>query len=421
MRQMNDNRHANPATTRSVVVLGSTGSIGVQTLDAIGHLNHLADMGQSGQRFAVVGLAAHSSAGLLAAQAERFGVRTVALADETASIQTDARLLQGRAGPEALIEQTHPDLVVAAMVGAAGLPATLLAAQRGIDIALANKETLVAAGSIIVPTARASGSRLLPCDSEHTGLWQCLQGLENNPDHAQGLVPPCETPAAVGRAILTASGGPFRNTPIDQMHNATPEQALAHPTWTMGKKNTIDSDTILNKALELIETHWLFELSPQRMGVLLHPQSIVHAIVELVDGSSIAQLSAADMRCPIQLALTWPDRAAACAQKLDWATRGDLSFSVPDEARFPALGLAYEVIEQGSVAGAVLSAANEVAVEAFLAGSIRFGQIEPIVRKAVQRLGSTPSDGTIKAIVQADAAARDFARGACARTVEPNT
>jgi 1-deoxy-D-xylulose-5-phosphate reductoisomerase len=287
-------------------------------------------------------------------------------------------------------------------VGAAGLPATVAAIELGIDVALANKETLVAAGEIVTPLARRTGARLLPIDSEHSGLWQCLQGLSAT---GERLTPPCDAPAIVERAILTASGGPFRTTATEEMRRATPEQALAHPTWAMGPKNTIDSATMVNKGLELIEAHWLFGLSAERLGVLVHPQSIVHAIVELADGSSIAQLAATDMRCPIQLALTWPARAPGCISRLDWGKLGKLEFAEPDLDRFPAIGLAMEVIRAGGTAGAVFNAANEVAVRAFLDHQIPFGRIVEIVRESLERVPSRAAR-SLESVLDADREAR---------------
>lgn len=383
---------------RRIVVLGSTGSIGVQTLDAVAHLNELAERGESRQRFEVVGLAARSNAEAIAAQARRFGVRSLAIAE--GDLQTDASVFRGPDASERLVRETRPDLVVAAMVGAAGLPATLAAAELGIDVALANKETLVAAGGLIMPVARRSGARLLPIDSEHSGLWQCLQGLG-----AQGerLVPPCATPAIVERAVITASGGPFRRTPLDEMRRATPERALEHPTWSMGPKNTIDSATMINKGLELIEAGWLFDLAPERLGVLIHPQSIVHAIVELADGSSIAQLSDPDMRCPIQLALSWPVRAPGCARRIDWGALSSLEFEPPDSRRFPAIPLAFDVMRKGS--GVVFSAANEIAVEAFLDHRMPFHRIVESVEAVVARVPAPGAD-SLDEILAADREAR---------------
>jgi 1-deoxy-D-xylulose-5-phosphate reductoisomerase len=390
---------------RRLVILGSTGSIGTQTLEAVAHLNALAERGGSRQRFEVVGLLARSNGGMLAEQAARFGVPVVALGDEAGAIETRARVLRGAGAAEELVRETRPDLVVTAMVGAAGIPATLAAAEMGIDIALANKEALVAAGQLVVPAARRSGARLLPVDSEHSGLWQCLQGLC---PRGELLVPPTPAPAVVRRAIITASGGPFRTTALERMRGASVEEALAHPTWSMGPKNTIDSATMVNKGLELIEARWLFDLSADRLGVLIHPQSIVHAIVELADGSSIAQLSAPDMRCPIQLALTWPMRAAGCARGIDWRGLSSLDFAEPDPERFPAIGLAFGAIRRGGGAGAVFNAANEVAVGAFLGRRIPFGRIVEIVGEACERVACARAE-TLGEIMAIDGAAREFA------------
>ncbi len=405
-------------TTRRVVVLGSTGSIGMQTLEAIEHLNSLAHQGHGSMRYEVVGLAAKTSATALASQAAQFGCSLIALTDEHCPIESNATVLRGTDATVELVERTKPDLVVAAMVGAAGLPATLRAVELGINVALANKETLVAAGEVMVPAARASGAALLPIDSEHSGLWQCLQGLEPLDNQTSAAAwrrcePPCQVGHIVSKAIITASGGPFRTTPLQEMYHASKEQALAHPTWSMGPKNTIDSATMINKGLELIEAHWLFGLSADRLGVLIHPQSIVHAMVELVDGSSLAQLSQPDMRCPIQLALSWPRRAAGCARSLDWQSMERLEFSPPERERFPAIDLAFDVIRQGGHAGAIMSGANEVAVEAFLAGSIRFGQIEQIVRQTVEATLQPTAQITLASILQADALAREEARRQC--------
>lgn len=389
---------------RRVAVLGSTGSIGTQTLDVLAHLNRLAAEGVLPRGYEVVGLAAGSRACDLAAQAAKFGVGTVAVADEDAALDTRATVLRGPGAAEALVRETRPDLVVAAMVGAAGLPATLAAVEQGADVALANKETLVAAGQVVITAAARSGARLLPVDSEHSGLWQCLQGLEPGE-----CVPPCRTPAFVRRVLLTASGGPFRTTPLERMRRASVEEALAHPTWSMGPKNTIDSATMINKGLELVEAHRLFGLGADRLGVLVHPQSIVHAIVELDDGSSIAQLAAPDMRLPIQLALTWPDRVDACVPHLDWRALSSLEFAEPDHERFPALELAMDVIRRGGSAGAVFNAANEIAVRAFLDGTIPFGRIVGIVSETLERAGAGAAE-SLAEVLESDAGARELAR-----------
>lgn len=314
-----------------------------------------------------------------------------------------------RTGPDAaerLVREVECDIVMGAIVGAAGLGATLAAVELGRDIALANKETLVAAGEIVVPAAHRSGARLLPVDSEHSAIWQCLTGLGAEP------WPPMSTPACVRKVTLTASGGPFRSWPADRIARATPAEALNHPTWTMGPKVTIDSASLMNKALELIEAHWLFGLLPQQLDILVHPQSIVHALVEHVDGSVIAQLGAPDMRCPIQYALTFPDRSAGPAPKLDLARAGRLDFVRPDYDVFPAPLGAMRVMERGGAAGAIFNAANEAAVEAFLAGAIAFGRIGQLALGALDALADpAPQVGSLADVRAADAEARRWVAG----------
>ncbi len=390
--------------TRRLIILGSTGSIGAQTLDVVEHLNTLADRGESSVRYEVVALAAGRNANALRAQAERHGVSAIALADE--SIDAPAQWRRGEAAAESLVTDIEADLVVSAMVGAAGLPATLAAARKGVDIALANKEALVAAGALVTRAARQSGAALLPLDSEHSAIWQALAGLSPTP----AATPPLQalTPG-VRRLILTASGGPFRQWSADRIANATREQALAHPTWDMGPKITIDCATLTNKALELIEAHWLFAAPAPQLDVIVHPQSIVHSIVECDDGSMLAQLGTTDMRTPIQVALTHPERAAAPAPRLDLTTVSRLDFEAPDLDRFPALRRAHEVIERGGVAGAVFNAANEAAVEAFLSpdATLPFGAIPELAGAALDELGDAPLN-TLADALEADAEARRF-------------
>ncbi|MBL0927427.1 MAG: 1-deoxy-D-xylulose-5-phosphate reductoisomerase [Phycisphaerales bacterium] len=391
-------------TTRRLLILGSTGSIGVQTLEVVAHLNALADRGGYPERFEVVGLAARRNAALLFEQARSFGVPTAALAEDDGSAPPPPGL-SVRRGPDAaegLIEDTSPDIVLAAMVGFAGLPATLAAARRGLRIALANKETLVAAGSLVTEACGRSGAALLPVDSEHSGVWQCLLA-----HHAGGEVPPTRVGPAVERVVLTASGGPFRAWAKEQIDSATPEQALKHPTWSMGAKVTIDSASLTNKALELVEAHWLFGLPSARLGALVHPPSIVHAIVEFADGSVVAQLGAPDMRTPIQYALAHPRRPAGVSRKsspLDWRS---FEFEPPDTDRFPALRLGFEVIDRGGSAGAVFNAANEAAVEAFLARRIPFGAIPRLSEAALREVGASPLRDLADALA-ADGEARRF-------------
>ncbi|MBX3363040.1 MAG: 1-deoxy-D-xylulose-5-phosphate reductoisomerase [Phycisphaeraceae bacterium] len=374
---------------RRVLILGSTGSIGTQTLEVIEHLNRLHDDGVDIPRYRVVGLASGSNAKLLGEQAVRFGVRDVALADprrveDVPSLTSGFRARVGNHAAESLVDDVECDLVVAAVVGVAGLPATLKAVRLGRDIALANKETLVAAGGIVIPEAARSGSRLLPVDSEHAALWLCL-----SPFLGTGACPPAALPETVTKVLLTASGGPFRAMPLSEMQNATPEMALRHPTWSMGTKVTIDCASLMNKALELIEAHWLFGIPASRLGAIIHPQSIVHAIAELQDGSVVAQLAAPDMRLPIQQAISFPHRVEAAAKRLDLATMRPLEFEQPDHERFPALALAFEAIDRGGSTGAVMNAANEVAVAAFLQQRIRFGDIPQLVADAMHNIPIT--------------------------------
>ncbi|MEL7471724.1 MAG: 1-deoxy-D-xylulose-5-phosphate reductoisomerase [Planctomycetota bacterium] len=393
--------------SRRVIILGSTGSIGTQTLDVIEHLNALHERGRWPQRYDVVGLAAGANADLIAEQANVFGVGAVALASESAPEVSGARVITGPNASERLVREVEADVVVAAIVGFAGLDATLAAVELGREVVLANKETLVAAGSLVVPAARRSGARLLPVDSEHSALWQCLQelGLHEPPAISEPIAPPMDATGSIARLILTASGGPFRTSSRETIRHATPEQALAHPTWSMGRKVSIDSASLMNKGLEVIEAHWLFGLPGDRIDAVIHPQSIVHSMVEFEDGSVIAQLGTPDMRTPIQYALTWPARIDGRSPRLRASELTRLDFEPPDLERFPSLGLAYDVIEAGGTAGAVLNAANEVAVEAFLAERVEFGRIPELVGEALSRVGVTPI-GSLEDVRRADAAAR---------------
>ncbi len=397
--------------TRRLIILGSTGSIGTQTLDAVAHLNTLADRGESGQRFEIVGLAAGSRSDELAEQARTFGVRDVALADADAHFDApDTTVRRGACAAEQLVREVDADLVMAAIVGIAGLPATLASIELGRDVALANKETLVAAGPVVTAACARSEARLFPVDSEHAALWQCLLALRDLP----GDAPPFVAPPSLVRATLTASGGPFRTRSAREIRDATREQALAHPTWSMGPKVTIDSASLMNKGLELIEARWLFGLGTDRLSVLVHPQSTVHAMAEFADGSVIAQLGAPDMRSPISYALTHPQRPAGCARTLDLAGLGRLDFEPPDTQRFPALELAMGVIDAGGSAGAVLNAANEIAVAAFLRSDpglpeIAFGRIPEVVAATLSAVPTRPVT-TLAEVMDADAEARDIAR-----------
>lgn len=353
---------------RRIFLLGSTGSIGTSALDVVRDFIHRGE-----PRFEVVGLAAARNSGALAAQAREFGVRAVSLANAAGTVDCPSSVRIHR-GPDAACEllASHArrgDLVVAAMVGAAGIRPVLEAIRLGCDVALANKEALVAAGSIVMPAAAAAGVRIIPVDSEHNALFQCLKASSSLSE--------------VRKVVLTASGGPFRSRTREEMSRATVDDALAHPTWRMGPKVTIDSASLMNKALELVEAHWLFGLGSDRIDAVIHPQSIVHGFVEYLDGSVLAQLSPPDMRTPIQQAMCDPLRFEGPSRKLDFAALRSLDFEPVDLARFPAITLARRVIDDGASAGAVMNAANEVAVQAFLERRIGFLEIAELVRETL--------------------------------------
>lgn len=400
---------ARPATRR-IALLGSTGSIGRQTVEVVANLNALAEAGHFDRRYEIVALAAGNNADALLAQAAALNVRDLAIAsdaDPSAASIARTRGLNLRAGPDAaerLVREVDADIVLGAIVGSAGLRATLAGVELGRDVALANKETLVAAGAIVTAAAHRTGARLLPVDSEHSAIWQCLAG----PDGAQAC-PPCVLDDRVARIVLTASGGALRDRPRDKVYNATPADALAHPTWSMGAKVTVDSASLTNKALEVIEAHWLFGVESARIGVLIHPQSIVHSFVEFTDRSVIAQCGAPDMKTPIQFALTFPSRAPGCSRAVDWASLRRLDFDEPDPERFPALALGFRVVDEGGTAGAVFNAANEAAVEAFLARRIPFGRIAELSAGALDEVGTSPLRNLDDAFA-ADAEARRFVR-----------
>ena len=384
---------------RRVIVLGSTGSIGTQTLQVLAHLNQLHAHNAWPTRYEVVGLAAGKNSALAHAQAALWPDAAVALAD-CPTPAAAPRVFTGPDAAEALVRSTPADLVVAAIVGSAGLAATLAALQLGRDVALANKETLVAAGALVVPTALRSGAALLPVDSEHAAVWQCFAGSVFGASGASTLPlrPPfAAAPAGVRRVILTASGGPFRTWPRERILAAGPADALKHPTWSMGAKVTVDSAGLMNKALEIIEAHHLFGLTADQIDAVVHPQSIVHALVEHADGAVLAQLAHPDMRGPIQNALTFPSRAPASVAPLDLQRLAALEFSPPDLDRFPALALAREVILRGGTAGAIVNAANECAVARFLAPlkdpsapSLPFGRLAPLAAGALRAIGTSP-------------------------------
>ncbi|MDR0898653.1 MAG: 1-deoxy-D-xylulose-5-phosphate reductoisomerase [Oscillospiraceae bacterium] len=369
-----------------IAILGSTGSIGTQALQVVD---------AHPDRFSVVALTARRSADALFEQVRRYRPLLAALAEEPAEIPDDVRFCEWVFGEEALRAAAalpEADAVLVAVVGFAGLPAVLDACSADKKVLLANKEALVAGGALVTAAARRAGQPLLPVDSEHSAIFQCLQGA------------PCKP----SRLILTASGGPFRTWPQDAIERATAQEALNHPNWVMGRKITVDSASMINKALEVIEAHWLFDMPGERIDVLVHPQSIVHSMVEFPDGAVLAQLGLPDMRLPIQYAMAYPERLDNPAPALDFAHMNNLTFEPPDTARFPGLSLAYEALSAGGAAGAVLNAANEIAVEAFLAGRMPFGQIARTVRETMQRLPALPLRSLDDAR-EADAMARRMA------------
>lgn len=378
---------------KGISILGSTGSIGCNTLKVIDHLDE----------FRVVALGAGRNMPKFAEQIERFQPELVSCTDETCVEELLAEL-QNRDVPAPRIEigesglvniATHPEAetVVSATVGAVGFVPTLRAIEAGKRIALANKETLVMAGELMTAAAKRSGAEILPVDSEHNAIHQCLRG---------------ETKREVKRLILTASGGPFREKTKTEIENATREQALNHPNWKMGEKITIDSATLMNKGLEVIEAKWLFGFEADHISVVVHPQSVVHSMVEMVDGSIIAQLGVTDMAHAIQYALTYPERRGGCMEPLDFSKLNLLSFEEPDLDRFPCLALAYRAIDVGGTMPAALNAANEVAVQAFLDGRIRLSQIAELNAKVMNAHEVTDASG-LEAIVEADRSSRRMA------------
>jgi len=384
---------------RKITILGSTGSIGVSTLDL---LEFAAARGEA--EFEIEALTAHKNVDALAEQTRKFRPKFVAIGEESlgpdlrdALAGVDVEIGAGPAALEAAAER-DADWVMAAIVGAAGLKPTLKAAMRGADIALANKECLVCAGDIVTAAIKKAGGALLPVDSEHNAIFQVYD---------------FERPRRVSRLILTASGGPFRTWSRETMAAATPAQAVAHPNWSMGAKISVDSATLMNKGLELIEASHIFPTPHERIEILVHPQSVIHSMVEYVDGSVLAQLGTPDMRTPIATALAWPDRTPSPSAKLDFAEVVQLTFEAPDSERFPALRLARESIVAGGAMPASLNAANEVAVAAFLDGAVKFLDIAAIseqVLEAVRRQGGGQRLETLEEAVAADGQARRLAR-----------
>nr|WP_245595864.1 1-deoxy-D-xylulose-5-phosphate reductoisomerase [Gloeobacter kilaueensis] len=379
---------------KQISLLGSTGSIGTQTLDIAAEYP---------ERFAVTGLTAHANMELLAEQVRRFRPQVVAVGDEQRRRELLTRLSDFAALPEILVgesgyctvaAQAPAEVVVTGIVGCAGLLPTLAAIDAGRDLALANKETLVAGGAVVMPRIQAKGVKLLPVDSEHSAIFQCLQGVPE-----RGL----------GRIVLTASGGAFRDWPAERLAQATPADALKHPNWVMGAKITVDSATLMNKGLEVIEAHWLFGLDYDQIQIVIHPQSIVHSLIELVDTSVIAQLGWPDMRLPILYALSWPERFATPWRPLDLTQVGTLTFKEPDHERYPGMRLAYRVGRAGGTYPAVLNAANEEAVAQFLQDKVRFLDM-PRLLEATLDAHETTSVPTLDDILAADRWARQYVR-----------
>ncbi|HTX54075.1 MAG TPA: 1-deoxy-D-xylulose-5-phosphate reductoisomerase [Candidatus Baltobacteraceae bacterium] len=374
---------------KRLAILGSTGSIGTSTLDVL--RAHPED-------FSVVALAGGSNLDRLEQQVREFAPAVVAVGSEAGARELARRLgrtrqtvVWGEAGLAQAAAESGADLVVSAVVGGAGLVPTMAALSAGKTVALANKESLVMAGELMTSMARQRNTRILPVDSEHSAIFQCLNG---HPDQVQ-------------RLILTASGGPFRQFAIEAFARITPQDALRHPTWSMGKKITIDSATLLNKGLEVIEAHWLFGLPLDRVDVIVHPQSVIHSMVEYVDGSVLAQLGVPDMRVPIQYALTYPERRPCPAARLSLAALGSLTFEPVDTHKFPALSLAYEAARGGGSWPTVLNAANEVAVQRFLDGRIGFDEIPTLMRKAMDAHPPGPV-GSIAEVLDVDRDVRRY-------------
>ncbi len=372
---------------KRVLLLGSTGSIGRNALSVLDEL---------GDDWQVVALAAGSSAIELAEQANRLNVEAVAIADENSAadlndvLTISPKCFVGERALEDLVNGVDFDIVISAVVGSGGLKATIRAVELGKHVALANKESLVIAGSILIPLAKKTGAKIIPIDSEHSAILQAMQA-GNRKD--------------VEKIYLTASGGPFRTWSPEAMAEITVQEALRHPTWDMGPKITIDSATMMNKALEIIEARWLFGIDPDQIEVIIHPESIVHSLVEFCDGSLIAQLGTPDMRTPIQYALTYPDRVPCPSPKLDLSVASQLTFDKPDPDRFPAVRLGHQVAKKGGTSGAVFNAANEVAVEMFRDGALSFGDIARFSEKILEE-HTFIAQPSLEQLLEADAWAR---------------
>ena len=379
---------------KRLTLIGSTGSIGQNTLRVVEHLSH---------RFQIFALAANSAARQLAEQAAEFHPAVVAIGDAGRVDEFQQRcrelkvsapeIVTGEPGLRKITSAADVDIVVSAAVGAAGIQPTYTAVASGKTVALANKEAMVIAGELLRKTAASTGARIIPVDSEHSALDQCLRSGQR---------------AEVRRLILTASGGPFRDTPHDRFSSITPEEALKHPTWKMGKRITVDSATLMNKGLEVIEARWLFDIPAEKIDIMVHPQSLMHSMVEFVDGSVVGQLGTADMRQPIQYALTYPERLSSPVPPLDWNLVSRLDFMQPDRRKFPCISLAYRAIEAGGTAPAVLNAADEIAVEAFLNRKISFSDIPKLIAGTLEAHKPNKAD-RLETIIEADTWARKYA------------
>lgn len=383
---------------QNITVLGATGSIGVSTLDVVARHT---------QRYRVFALTANSNIELLLEQCRRFQPQYVVVVDADAAEKLRrnvageglaTEVLCGVEAMEQVSSHAQVDIVMAAIVGAAGMRPALAAAQSGKKVLLANKETLVMAGHLFMDAVKQSGAVLLPIDSEHNAIFQCLPTT-----FASGLAQ-----SGVIKILLTASGGPFRRHSLAQLADVTPQQALNHPNWMMGRKVTIDSATLMNKGLEVIEAHWLFGATADQIEVVIHPQSVIHSMVQYSDGSVLAELGNPDMRTPIAHALAWPERIASGVAPLDLFATARLDFEAPDTERFPCLRLAYEALRQGGTAPAILNAANEIAVEAFLQGRLPFLHIPRLIEQALTNITSR-AISSLQDVVEADAAGRDAA------------
>jgi 1-deoxy-D-xylulose-5-phosphate reductoisomerase len=376
--------------SKRIFILGSTGSIGTSAIEVIEHLQQL----DGKDAWKVVGLAAHSQGGLLASQVEALSVNCAALVTGD-KVDVPHFYTGEKAAVELLMNHARQgDTVVASVVGFAGVESVLAAIKMGCDIALANKEALVAAGQIVMEAAKIAGVNILPVDSEHSAIFQSLGGRRLE---------------SVRSIVLTASGGSLRDRTLDEINHATVEEVLSHPTWQMGPKVTVDSASLMNKALEIIEAHWLFGATSEQIEAVIHRESLVHGLVEFIDGSMVAQLAPPDMKMPIQYALTYPQRRVGAQEGCNWKMLSSLHFEPIDIERFPAIGLAREVIQRGGTAGAIFSAANEIAVQGFLNQSLPFGSIVRIVKKTLETIAVSPAS-SLEAVTAADTEARNVAQ-----------